>query len=539
MVLDLGTLREGPVAYLGWYLEGEAIGRGWPAYRCHASEDQGSNVFQVTVVAGSVAGDREARFRAAKDASFALAKGKVFLGTWQHQQDYNVNLPLAHNRLATQEIRDRILSGLFRLYENDFAADSFQVDLDGIASELGVSRLAVDRAVDWLYDGGLIKDHGTFGQHRGTGDFWLSSAGAEYAQETLPSALDTAGAAPMTSQRDATFARDPKRVAVVYGRDRRPREAMFSFLLALRLNPIEWTQAIAATGKGTPYNKEAVVELFKDTQAVVVLMTGDDHAQLREQLRLPSDEAFESELAPQPRPNVLIELGMALGIMDERTIIVEVGKLRPISDLLGLNVIRLSKDVATRKGLVERLKAAGCDLDDSGADWLTAGDFTPTPPKRANRRAKPADEQKVGLVEEEAAWSEERDRPRFEVALPSVGGLEAAFEPQFRVKQVSGDPVANLEWLIRGPRFSMDWRPASGSALARTHFVSTFDLTAEPREDDVVGVDEMAFEIRFHWRGQRRHELHRWPISRRQLPQKVLWDVGAERLPPLYFDVAG
>ena len=146
------------------------------------------------------------------------------------------------------------------------------------------------------------------------------------------------------------------------------------------------------------------------------------------------------------------------------------------------------------------------------------------------------EQQKARLREEESAWSEERDRPRFEVTLPSIGGLEGAFEPQFRVRQVSGDPIANLEWRIRGPRFHMDWRPASGSALDRTHFMSTFDLAAEPGEDDLVALDEIAFEIRFHWRGQWRHELHRRPISRRELPQKVLWDVGGERLPPIYLD---
>jgi hypothetical protein len=147
------------------------------------------------------------------------------------------------------------------------------------------------------------------------------------------------------------------------------------------------------------------------------------------------------------------------------------------------------------------------------------------------------DQQKARLREEESAWSGERDRPKFEVGLQSVSRLEPAFEPQFRVKQFSGDPIANLAWRIRGPRFAMDWRVESGSTLNRTHFTSTFDLAAGPRQDELVALDEMAFEIRFHWRGQWRHELHRWPISRRQLPQKVLWNVGAERLPPLYLDV--
>lgn len=146
------------------------------------------------------------------------------------------------------------------------------------------------------------------------------------------------------------------------------------------------------------------------------------------------------------------------------------------------------------------------------------------------------DQQKARLREEESAWSEQRDRPKFEVALASVSRLEAAFVPQFRAKQFSGEPIANLEWRMRGPRFAMDWRAATASMLGRMHLVSTFDLSAQPREDDLVGPDEMALEIRFHWRGQWRHELHRWPISRRQLPHKVLWDVGEEWLPPLYPD---
>ncbi|MDI6857184.1 MAG: hypothetical protein QME71_02590 [Dehalococcoidia bacterium] len=46
----------------------------------------------------------------------------------------------------------------------------------------------------------------------------------------------------------------------------------------------------------------------------------------------------------------------------------------------------------------------------------------------------------------------------------------------------------------------------------------------------------MGFEIRFRWRDCWRHELHRWPLTRKVLPHKVLWDIGDEILPPLYFD---
>lgn len=148
-----------------------------------------------------------------------------------------------------------------------------------------------------------------------------------------------------------------------------------------------------------------------------------------------------------------------------------------------------------------------------------------------------AQEQRARLVQGQDDWSEERDRPRYEVTQASVRRHESGFVPQFNVKQFSGDPVANLEWRFRGPRFPMEWRQASGAALQRTHFGATFDLSQSPQHDDTVGTDEMGFEIRFHWRGRWRSELHRWPITRRELPAKVLWDIGDELLPPLETDV--
>ena len=71
----------------------------------------------------------------------------------------------------------------------------------------------------------------------------------------------------------------------------------------------------------------------------------------------------------QPRPNVLIELGMALSAYRNRTIIVELGRLRRIADLDGLNVIRFDGSGTAIGKLVERLKLAGCAVDDTGSDW--------------------------------------------------------------------------------------------------------------------------------------------------------------------------
>ncbi len=48
---------------------------------------------------------------------------------------------------------------------------------------------------------------------------------------------------------------------------------------------------------------------------------------------------------------------------------VEMGELRPISDIGGRNVIRFDGSPASMGKLVERLKSAGCAVDDRGGDW--------------------------------------------------------------------------------------------------------------------------------------------------------------------------
>jgi CAP12/Pycsar effector protein, TIR domain len=44
-----------------------------------------------------------------------------------------------------------------------------------------------------------------------------------------------------------------RRVFVVHGRNEAAREAMFRFLRALGLGPLEWSEAVALTKSGTPY----------------------------------------------------------------------------------------------------------------------------------------------------------------------------------------------------------------------------------------------------------------------------------------------
>ena len=82
---------------------------------------------------------------------------------------------------------------------------------------------------------------------------------------------------------------DAREVFVVHGRNEPARKAMFEFLSAIRLQPLEWSEAVQATGRPSPYIGEILNAAFSRAHAVVVLLTPDDEAQLREPLRAPND----------------------------------------------------------------------------------------------------------------------------------------------------------------------------------------------------------------------------------------------------------
>jgi predicted nucleotide-binding protein len=164
---------------------------------------------------------------------------------------------------------------------------------------------------------------------------------------------------------------NPRKVMVVHGRDEKARRAMFDFLRALGLDPQEWTDLVAATGSGAPYIGQVLAKAFEIAQAVVVLFTPDDEGSLKEEFRTSDDPPEETQLTPQARPNVLFEAGMALGVHPDRTILVELGKLRPFSDIYGRHVIRLDHTEGPLREIARRLKTAGCAVDESGSDWAT------------------------------------------------------------------------------------------------------------------------------------------------------------------------
>ncbi|MET7289412.1 nucleotide-binding protein [Streptomyces sp. NPDC005573] len=168
---------------------------------------------------------------------------------------------------------------------------------------------------------------------------------------------------------------DRRRVFVVHGRNTRARDEMFAFLRALSLGPIEWNEAVMETGRPSPYVGETLDLAFRRAAAVLVLITPDDYAWLKEEFHGPHEPPYETGPTGQARPNVLFEAGMAMGRDENRTVLVELGQVRPFSDIGGRHVLRMNDSTRRRQELAQRLQAAGCAVNMNGTDWHRVGDF--------------------------------------------------------------------------------------------------------------------------------------------------------------------
>jgi predicted nucleotide-binding protein len=200
-------------------------------------------------------------------------------------------------------------------------------------------------------------------------DYWDESEFASSAQEKSKPTETSA------EQKRVGGVQDQRTVFVVHGRNLKARDALFRFLRSIGLKPLEWSQAVNATGEPSPYIGKILDVAFSLAQAVIVLMTPDDEARLREPFRTKSDPPYESSLTPQARPNVLFEAGIAMGRSSARTVLVELGEIRPFSDIGGRHVIKLTDSTQKRQELAHRLESAGCPIDLSGIDWHTEGEF--------------------------------------------------------------------------------------------------------------------------------------------------------------------
>jgi predicted nucleotide-binding protein len=139
--------------------------------------------------------------------------------------------------------------------------------------------------------------------------------------------------------RKAKVAKPPKTkentVFVVNGRDTKLRDAMYEFLGALGLEPQEWGHAIrAARRRGSnPYVNDVVTNIMEQAQAIVVLLSPDDEAKLKDQFVAKNERQSEGRLRGQARPNVIFETGIAVGAHHRKTVMVHVGDVKPFTDV--------------------------------------------------------------------------------------------------------------------------------------------------------------------------------------------------------------
>lgn len=180
--------------------------------------------------------------------------------------------------------------------------------------------------------------------------------------------LHVIGGANVGDNRNKLEKPSPRAVFVVHGRDIAAKAKVEGFLRKIDLRPVEWEEARSFAGSANAFTLDIVKAGLQHAQAVVVIMTGDDEARLRMQSDVNSGEA--EPYTPQPRQNVLIEAGMALGINPKRTLLVQVGHIRPASDLSGLNYLMFDDSPAARQAFAHRLEDAGCQVNLKGSAWL-------------------------------------------------------------------------------------------------------------------------------------------------------------------------
>ena len=185
----------------------------------------------------------------------------------------------------------------------------------------------------------------------------------------------TGGQGARTAPRARRQQRTQQNVFVVYGRNRRIRDSMFEFLRCIGLEPLEWEQLIHLSGEGSPNVASLLEQGLARAKAIVVVLTPDDEARLRQEFLENYDPEHERQLTGQARPNVLFEAGMAFASAAANTIVVQIGNTRPFTDIGGRQMLRLTNEAGSREALIKRLQWIGCDVRTARTRWRTVGDF--------------------------------------------------------------------------------------------------------------------------------------------------------------------
>jgi hypothetical protein len=135
--------------------------------------------------------------------------------------------------------------------------------------------------------------------------------------------------------------RDRSRVLLIHGHDSIGVKEVARLVERLGLEPILWQEALDRIGLMSP----SVIERFRScldiAQGVMIVMEGG---------------LGESEL------NLVFEAGLALGLAEERTVVVQLGDQTPPDDLAAVNILRLRSTEESAGALSAALIGAGCAI---------------------------------------------------------------------------------------------------------------------------------------------------------------------------------
>ena len=197
-----------------------------------------------------------------------------------------------------------------------------------------------------------------------------------------PAAPSQSGAAshPMTttvpgedSKMAAEVTPEQKRVFIIHGRNMAARDAVEEFLKSLHLDVIDFDKL--ASGMGTEFVGNIVLEGLKQAHGIVALFTPDELSALAPHLR-GEHEKTEDLKRWQARPNVIFEAGIAFGTARSRTILVTMGaEVSLFSDVGGIHLLHLNNSIESRKKFRKKLIGIKCAVDLEADTWTTKGDF--------------------------------------------------------------------------------------------------------------------------------------------------------------------
>jgi hypothetical protein len=150
------------------------------------------------------------------------------------------------------------------------------------------------------------------------------------------------------------------------------RRELFAFLRMLKLSPLSWHEEIHTLHKFLP--QAQVQEMLRGAQAIVILITEDDEAELA------TSEFQFAQPEPSLSPTQLLNLAGEQARHSGRMILLGMGQVRDRWAEADSPLILLNNKMAPRWQLMLRLEDAGCLVQRPENELLREiGNFSFTP----------------------------------------------------------------------------------------------------------------------------------------------------------------